>query len=129
MGHSLFSRKTVVVVIALIVGLLHFVAGPGYRGPFPVFVNGYLIDILLPCAMYLVLGLVQGRISRSRIARVAFVFAVGAVAETLQFLDIPIFGKTFDPLDYLMYGIGVLLGMAFEEIVLSRIPMAVPPDK
>ena len=129
MGRSPVSRKTIVVIIALIVGLLHFVTGPGYRGPFPTFVNGYLIDILLPCAMYLVLGLVQGSISRSRIGRAFFVFTVGAVAETLQFFNIPIFGKTFDPLDYLMYGIGVLLGMAFEGIVLSRIPVAVTPDE
>jgi hypothetical protein len=50
------NRKVVVVLIALAVGLLHFLTGPGYRGPLPWFVNGYLIDILLPFAMFLVLG-------------------------------------------------------------------------
>ncbi len=49
--------KTLVVAVALAVGLLHFVTGPNYHGPFRVFVNGYLIDILLPLAR---LGAVPG---------------------------------------------------------------------
>ena len=45
-----------VAVIAIGLGLLHFLTGSDYRGPFPLFVNGYMIDILLPFAMVLVLG-------------------------------------------------------------------------
>jgi len=47
------TRKLLVTLIALIVGALHFVTGEQYQGPFPVFVNGYLIDILLPMALFL----------------------------------------------------------------------------
>ena len=122
MSQSLVNRKTIVVFIAVVVGLLHFVTGPGYRGPCPVFVNGYMIDILLPFAMYLVLGLIEGPVQLNSFARGAFVFAVGAVTETLQFFNIPIFGQTFDLLDYLMFNVGILLGIVFERIVLSRIP-------
>ena len=113
--------------IAVTVGLLHFVTGPGYRGPFPVFVNGYMIDILLPFAMYLVLGIANQSILRSGIARGGFVFVVGAVTETLQYFGVPIFGRTFDVLDYLMYGIGIGLAVVFEGVVLSRVPASVPP--
>jgi hypothetical protein len=115
------------VCIALAVGLLHFVTGPTYRGPFPVLVNGYLIDILLPFAMILVLGVADQSVLRSRIARAAFVFAIGATTETLQYFGVPIFGRTFDPLDYLMFGIGIGLAVAFERTVLSRIPAGIPP--
>jgi hypothetical protein len=108
------------------VGLLHFVTGPGYSGPFPVFVNGYMIDILLPFAMYLVLGIAKQSILPSSVARGGFVFAVGAVTETLQYFGVPIFGRTFDLLDYLMYGIGIGLAVVFERGVLSRIPANVP---
>jgi hypothetical protein len=114
------------VCIAVAVGLLHFLTGPGYRGPFPVFVNGYMIDILLPFAMYLVLGIANQSILRSGVARGGFVFAVGAVTETLQYFGVPIFGRTFDLLDYLMYGIGIGLAALFEGVVLSRIPASVP---
>ena len=122
MSQSLVNRRVVVVFIAVVVGLLHFVTGPGYRGPFPAFVNGYLIDILLPFAMYLVLGMAGQSILRSGIIRGTLVFAVGATTETLQYFGVPIFGQTFDLLDYLMFGVGIGLAVVFERIVLSRIP-------
>ena len=116
----MINRKPVIVLIALAVGLLHFLTGPGYRGPFPTFVNGYLIDILLPFAMYLVLGIINQPILRSEITRGVLVFAIGAIAETLQYFGVPIFGRTFDPLDYVMFGLGIGLAIAFEKLVLSR---------
>jgi len=127
MRQYFVNRKVIVVFIAVVVGLLHFVTGPGYRGPFPVFVNGYMIDILLPFAMYLVLGVARQSILRSGIARGIFVFAVGFVTETLQYFNVPIFGRTFDLLDYLMFGIGILFAVVFETVVLSRIPVLMPP--
>jgi hypothetical protein len=87
-----------------------------------VFVNGYLIDILLPFAMFLVLGIANQSILRSRVARGASVFAVGAVTETLQYFGVPIFGRTFDWLDYLMFGMGIGLAAIFERFVLNRVP-------
>jgi hypothetical protein len=123
------KRKIIVVGVAVIVGLLHFVTGPRYAGPFPGFVNGYMIDILLPFAMYLVLGVSNQRILRSAMARGLFVFAVGATTETLQYFDVPLFGRTFDVLDYLMFGIGIGLAVLFETFVLCRTPAAMrtPP--
>ena len=122
MNQSLVNRKVIIVFIAVIVGLLHFVTGPGYCGPFPAFVNGYLIDILLPFAMYLVLSLADLSILHSRIVRGTLVFAVGAITETLQYFGVPIFGRTFDVLDYAMFGIGIGLAVGFEGLVLSKMP-------
>jgi len=119
------TRKQVVVAIALCVGALHFVTGPGYRGPFRAFVNGYLIDILLPLAMYLVLSLVERPVSWSRAARATAVLAVGAAVEALQYLGVPLFGRTYEALDLLMYALGVLGGVLIEAAVLSRLePLA-----
>ena len=127
MGESPINRKVIVVFIAVVVGLLHFVTGPTYRGPFPVLVNGYLIDVLLPFAMYLVLGIANQSVLRSGIARGGLVFAIGATTETLQYFGVPIFGRTFDLLDYLMFGMGIGLAAVFEWVVLSRIPAGIPP--
>lgn len=115
------NQKLIVVSIALGVGALHFLTGPGYRGPWPVFVNGYMIDILLPFAMVLVLGVADQPPLRSEITRSVLVFGVGAVTETLQCFGVPIFGQTFDPLDYVMFAIGVGLAVAFEKAVLSKV--------
>ncbi len=72
------TQKTVVVAIALFVAALHFVVGPNYRGPFPGLVNGYLIDLLLPFAMFLVMGFVEIGFVKQRVIRALLVFGVGA---------------------------------------------------
>ena len=122
MGQHILNRKVVVVVIAVAVGLLHFVTGPNYRGPFPVFVNGYMIDVLLPFAMVLVLGISEPAILRNVIGWCIFVFGVGVTVETLQYFGVPLFGRTFDWIDFIMYALGVGLAILFEKFVLEKIP-------
>ena len=126
-NQSLIYQKIIVIYIAVVVGLLHFLTGPGYTGPFPVFVNGYLIDILLPFAMYLVIGIANLPFLGNSISKGILVFVIGAISETLQYFGIPIFGRTFDMLDYLMFGIGIGFAVIFETIVLSRIPVKIVP--
>jgi hypothetical protein len=114
-------HRVIVVVICLGVGGLHFVTGPSYDGPFPAFVNGYLIDLLLPFAMYLLLGIQEFEVFRGRTTRLVLVFGVGFVTETLQYFGVPLFGRTFDPLDYLMFAAGIGGAIVFEWAVFSRI--------
>lgn len=114
-------HKGIVVAICLGVGGLHFVTGPSYGGPFPTFVNGYLIDLLLPFAMYLLLGIQEIEVIRGRTTRFMLVFGVGCVTETLQYFGVPLFGRTFDPLDYVMFAAGIGAAFVFEWLVLSRI--------
>ncbi len=116
MSISIANQKIVVICIAVLVGLLHFVTGPGYSGPFPDFVNGYLIDILLPLSMYLVIGVARLSMLKSDVVRALLVFAVGATTETMQYFGVPIFGRTFDPLDYLMFAIGIGSAVVFERV-------------
>jgi hypothetical protein len=102
------------------VGLLHFVAGPNYGGPWPGFVTGYLIDILLPLALYLLLGISWRVLADSRLARGLLVLAVGGTVEGLQYVGLPLFGATFDPLDLVMYALGVSGGVIVELVVAPR---------
>ena len=120
MIDSSSTRKGIVVAIALFIGLLHFVTGPGYSGPFHVFVNSYLIDIFLPFAMFLVLGIANISILNKPLVRTVIVFCVGVSTEILQYFNVPIFGRTFDPLDLLMYGIGIGLAVIFELLFLEK---------
>lgn len=115
------SRKTITTVIALAVGAFHFITGETYQGPFPVFVNGYLIDILLPMALYLLLGLIEVEWIRSIIFRSVAVFLFGCIVETSQYLGYPLFGSTFDPLDILAYAGGVLLGISLDSLLFPRL--------
>jgi hypothetical protein len=118
--HVKTVHRVTVIAICLGVGGLHFVTGPSYNGPSPAFVNGYLIDLLLPFAMCLLLGIQQSEVLRGRAIRFILVFGVGFVTETLQSFGVPLFGKTFDPLDYLMFAAGTGGAFVFEWLVLSR---------
>jgi len=116
-------KKTIITVIALTVGLLHFITGENYRGPFPVFVNGYLIDILLPMVMYLLIGLMQNKFIQLPAFRAAAVFLFGCAVETSQYLGLPFFGSTFDPLDVLAYAGSIAFGVILDLIIF---PLNVP---
>jgi hypothetical protein len=122
--HVATVHTVIVVAICLGVGALHFVTGPSYNGPFPAFVNGYLIDLVLPFAMCLLLGIQEFEIFRRRATRFVLVFGVGVVTETLQYFGVPLFGRTFDPLDYLMFAAGVGGAFLFEWLALSRLSKA-----
>lgn len=115
------TKKPIITIIALAVGALHFVTGENYRGPFPLFVNGYLIDILLPMTMVLLLGFMQTKMLHNPIFRATAVFIFGCAVETSQYLGHPFFGSTFDPLDILAYAVGVGLGLFLDLCLIPRI--------
>ena len=119
--RRLNCKKAVIVGIAISTGLLHFVTGPNYRGPFPEFVNGYLIDILLPLSLYFLLCLVDVALLRTWVAKSLLVFGIGASVEIAQFFGVPLLGRTFDPVDFAMYGLGVTLAAILDTMVFPRI--------
>jgi hypothetical protein len=117
-------RKSLVAVsVAVPVGLLHFVTGPAYRGPYPEFVNGYLIDILLPFAFYLLLCPQDVFLAflRPWFVKGLAVFALSLSVEIAQFYGVPILGRTFDSLDIAMYGTGVLAAAVLDTAVLPQV--------
>jgi hypothetical protein len=115
------TKRLITSAIALIVGALHFIKGENYQGPFPIFVNGYLIDILLPMVLFLLISLFQNRFIRSPLFRACAVFGFGCVVEGSQYLGYPILGSTFDPLDIIAYAGGVLLGASLDLVVFPRL--------
>jgi len=116
-------RKSLVVVsIVIPIAMLHFFTGRNYKGPYPEFVNSYLLDILVPFAFYFLLC-PQDAVAPffwSWVVKAVPLFAVGCAVEIAQFYGVPILGRTFDPLDFLMYGIGVLSAAVLDVVVFPR---------
>lgn len=115
------KKRWLITAIALVVGGLHFVTGENYRGPLPLFVNGYLIDLFLPMALVLLMGLFQNKILRSAAFRAIAVFGFVCLVEISQYVGHPIFGSTFDPLDLLAYAGGVALGLTLDLVLFPRL--------
>ena len=111
----------VIILILLPIALLHFVTGSHYRGPFPLFVNGYLIDILLPFGFYFLLCLNNFSFLDAWFVKGFLVFAAAAAVESAQYSGLPIFGSTFDPWDFAAYGLGVLLATIVDTIIFPRL--------
>ena len=117
-------RKPVVVAICLAVGALHLFTGPHYRGPLRPFVAGYLVDLVLPFSLVLLLGvgLEHSSTLRHPIVRATAVFLLGAAVEFLQYRGVPLFGRTFDPVDLLMYATGAIAALALEKLAFPPYP-------
>jgi hypothetical protein len=49
------------------------------------------------------------------------VFAVASSTELMQALDVPLLGQTFDPLDFVMFGAGVLLAAFVDKSLFARL--------
>ena len=114
------KKSFLVVCVALPVALLHFVTGEDYNGPFPVFVNGYLLDILLPLTFYLLLCLVEWRLLAYWWVKAGLVFGAATAVEIAQYFGAPLFGRTYDPVDFVMYALGVGLAVLLDRCVFVR---------
>jgi hypothetical protein len=115
-------RKTLVVVCIVVpIAMLHFFTGSAYNGPFPEFVNGYLLDILVPLAFYLLLVLPETRLLGPWSVKALLVFGAGACVEIAQYFGAPILGRTFDPLDFAAYALGVGLAVLLDRLLFPSI--------
>jgi O-antigen/teichoic acid export membrane protein len=48
------------------------------------------------------------------------VFGIGASVEIAQFFGVPLLGRTFDPLDFVMYAAGVTLAAVLDMLVFPK---------
>ncbi len=119
--HRIIYKKVVITSIMILIALIHFFTGSNYKGPYPEFVNGYLLDILVPFGFYFLLCLIKFPLLKSWIVRGILVFGVASFTEIAQFFGVPIFGQTFDPVDFVIFGVGVMLATILDIIVFPRI--------
>ena len=115
------KKKGLITGIAVFVGLLHFITGAQYKGPFPVFVNSYLIDILLPFSLYLLLTLFGTALFQDWAIKAILVFSLGLIVELSQYIDVPLLGSTFDPWAIFMYALGVGLAVVCDLVLFPQL--------
>jgi hypothetical protein len=119
--HRDRRQSLVVVCVVVPIAMVHFFTGSAYKGPLPEFVNGYLLDILVPLAFYLLLCLPETPQLRPWPVKAILVFGAASCVEIAQFLGMPILGRTFDPLDFPAYGLGVALAVLLDIVAFPRI--------
>ena len=117
------KKKLLVVGIELILGLLH-VIGIGRHSSERIFTlsASYFSDLALPFGFYFLLALNEENVPflRHWWAKAGIVFLMAALAEIGQYFGLYVLGRTYDPIDFLMYAAGVLLA-ALVDGLFSRV--------
>ena len=119
------AYKTAVVIgIQLIVALIHafrvgtFLSGPWYR-----LYYSFFSDLILPFAFYFLLCMNEPQYSflRPWWVKATLIFSLMTTSEICQYFGVYAFGVTFDPLDIVMYGLGVTAAVLVDTQLFSRL--------
>jgi hypothetical protein len=111
-------RRAVAIAAVAGVAAIHLLPVGSYlEGTAHRLYHGYASDIVIPFAMYFVMLLGERTTAAFGDWRVKalLVLAAACGAEVLQGLGVPALGSTFDPLDFLMYALGVLAAVLVDR--------------
>ncbi len=117
-------RTAVGIVIALLVALIHALRlGSHLTGSLFTLYYSYFSDVAIPLSMYFLLCMNDVRIRFLRDWRVKAMVVLGVtfVTELMQAFGVPLLGRTFDPLDFVMFVAGVSLAALLDVIVFARV--------
>jgi hypothetical protein len=118
------GRTALIVSILLVIALVHILrVGTYLRGSLFTLYYSYFSDIVVPFGMYFLLCLDAApvRLLRDWRVRAMLVFGVASSTEVLQAFGVPLLGQTFDPLDFVMFGGGVLLAVLLDRFLFDRL--------
>ena len=116
------KKKVFIVGLELFTGLLLVLGARITDTQLRNLYASYFADIVLPFGFYFLTILLQPQISvlNSWQGRALSVFALCTTSEILQYFGIYALAVVFDPLDILMYALGVLLAAALDRLLLAR---------
>ncbi len=107
----------------LIIALQHiFRVGTYFEGDFYLYYYSYASDPIMPFGFYFLLFMneLEIKILRKWYIKAAIIIGATTFAEILQFFGVYALGKTFDPIDILMYVLGVGAAVIFDRWIFKR---------
>lgn len=124
MNRAERSRYITGLSIIAIIALMHvFRVGSHLEGKWHSLYYSYASDLLLPFGMYFLLCISELRITilRKWYVKAGLLLSLTILAEILQYFGFYALGKTFDPVDIVMYFAGVGAAVVFERFVNLRL--------
>lgn len=116
-------RIIIGVTISLIIAVIHaFRIGSYLNGGLYILYYSYASDLIIPFGFYflLVMNETQIRLLQKWSVKTAIVFGVATFTEIMQAFDFYVFGVTFDMYDILMFAIGTVIAVIFDQQILKR---------
>ncbi len=121
---SAIGRTALVVSIMLIIALVHILrVGTYLRDSLFTLYYSFFSDIIIPFGIYFLLCLEATfvRLLRDWRVRAMLVFGVASATAVLQAFGVHLLGQTFDTLDFVMFGGGVLLAVLVDRFLFHRL--------
>ena len=115
----IFVGIIMMLIIASIFGLR---IENNLNGNLYIYYQSYAGDLLIPFGAYFLLCMNEIRLQflRKWFVKALIVFCVMAFSEIMQLFGLYLFGVTFDLVDILMYGIGVIVAVFFDKQIFER---------
>lgn len=123
------ERKTKMTVIILEIAMaIIFILGSriSYQNQaVRIFYEYYFADILIPFNFYFLLILIPGQQKFTKLKpwfiKAITIFSLCSLSETLQYFGIYALARVFDPVDYAMYGVGVVLAALIDRQLFKKV--------
>lgn len=117
------QKKLVVVITQLIIACLFVIGADWASDTIRRFFHSYFADIAIPFGFYFLLVLLEDKykLLQKWYVKAATIFILCSISETLQFFGIYALATVFDPLDFAMYALGVVLAAIVDRIFLKRL--------
>ncbi|MBI3139108.1 MAG: hypothetical protein HYZ15_11020 [Sphingobacteriales bacterium] len=116
------QKRRTVVIILLVIACLFVIGADWANETIHRFFHSYFADIAIPFGYYFLLFLLEDRYNllRKWYLKAVLVFALCSVSETLQFFGIYALASVFDPWDYGMYALGLVLAAILDRQFFKR---------
>ncbi len=116
------KRSIFIIILILTTVIVHLIQVWRY---FPNNISSiyrsYFSDILLPFTFYFILSISKNlKIPKEPLILFISVFGFCTLIEILQKYGIYILGKTYDPVDIIMYFIGSCLGLVVDIVIFKK---------
>jgi len=121
---SLRSRIVVGISIIVVIALIHiFRVGSYLNGNLYLLYYSYVSDLIIPFGIYFLLCIYELyiKILRKWYAKAAIIIGFTTLIEILQLFGIYALGTTFDPIDIIVYAIGVRVAVIFDRLIFKQI--------
>ena len=117
------NRMIVGLGIITIIALIHiFRVGSYLNGDLYLFYYSYVSDLIIPFGVYFLLCIneLYIKILQKWYVKAAIIIGFTTLAEILQLLGIYALGITFDPVDILIYVLGVGIAVIIDRLLFKR---------
>ena len=117
------NKKTIVIITLLLIAGLFIIGADWASETSHRLFHSYFADIAIPFGFYLLLVLPEdsNTLIKKWYIKAGAVFVLCTLSETLQYLGVYALARVFDPLDYLMYALGVALAAIVDRIIFTRV--------